>query len=409
MMTRYGRPYWLDRFPRARQPVYPRHRGELQCDVVIIGGGLAGCATAYAFAAAGIRTALVEGERIGQSGTAAGPGLIRLDPSAEFRAFQDAHGLRMARHVWQSFRRAGLDFAATLRRLGVRCELAPHDALRVAADELDEKRLRRDLQARRTAGIDSTWLTAARLRVETGIEGRGAMRSPGDGHVDPYRAAIGLAAAASARHAQVFERSPVTKVRVGRTGVEIVTDGGSLKAETVVVATGYPPTAFKPLQRHFRLIDSYCVLTPPLPSFVRRELGRGRAIVMDMEHPAHALRRTIDDRLLFTGADQPHVPARSRDKAIVQRTGQLMYELSKLYPAVSGIQPEYGWDLQMAEASDGLFCIGPHRNYPRHLFALGAGHSGSAAAFLAARVLLRHYQGHHDAADDAFGFSRILG
>ncbi len=408
-MTRYGRPYWLDRFPRARQPVYPRLRGELEFDVVIIGGGLAGCATAYAFAGAGVRTALVEGARIGQSGTAGSPGLIRLDPSIEFRSFQEAHGLRVARHVWQSFRRAGLDFAATLRRLHVRCELAPHDALRMASDDIDEKRLRRELQARRDAGVESTWLSAARLRVETGLEGRGAMRSPGDGHVDPYRAAIGLAAAAVARRAQVFERSPVTRVRAGRKGVEIVTQGGRLLAGTVVVATGYPPASFRPLQRHFRQIDSYCVLTPPLPSFVRRELGKSRAIVMDMEHPAHELRRTIDDRLLFMGADQPHVSPRAREKTIVQRTGQLMYELSKLYPAVSGIQPEYGWDLPIAEAVDGLFFVGPHRNYPRHLFALGAGHNGAAAAFLAARVLLRHHQGTHEPADDAFGFSRILG
>ena len=27
MRTRYGVPYWLDRYPKARQPSYPRHRG----------------------------------------------------------------------------------------------------------------------------------------------------------------------------------------------------------------------------------------------------------------------------------------------------------------------------------------------------------------------------------------------
>jgi glycine/D-amino acid oxidase-like deaminating enzyme len=409
MTTRYGRPYWLDRFPRARQPVYPRLRGELEFDVVVVGGGLTGCAVAYTFAAAGIRTALVEAERIGQAGTAASPGLLHLDPAVEFRTFQERHGLRAARHVWQTFRRAGLDFASTLRRLHVRCELAPHDALRVASDAIDEKRLRRELQARRQAGVEGTWITAARLKLETGLERVGAVRSPGDGHVDPYRAALGLASAATARRAQVFERSMVTRVRAGRTNVEITTEDGRLRADTVVIASGYPPPGFKPLHRHFRLTDSYCVLTPALPSFVRRELGRGRAIVVDMERPAHVLRRTIDDRLLFMGADQPRVPPRSRDKAIVQRTGQLMYELSKLYPAVSGIQPEHGWDLHLAETSDGFICAGPHRNYPRHLFALGAGHNGAAASFLSARLLLRHHQGCPEPGDEAFGFPRLLG
>ncbi len=409
MKTRYGTSYWLDRFPRARQPIYPRHRGDLETDVAVVGGGLTGCATAYVFAVAGVRTILLEGGRVGQASTGASPGLLRLEPLVEFRAFQERHGLRAARHAWQAFRRAGLDFAATLRRLHVRCELAPNDALRTAANSVDEKRLRRDLAARRDAGLEGTWLSGARLRHDTGIEGAGAARSPGDGHVDPYRAALGLAAAAAARRAKVFERSPALKVRTGRRGVEIATDGGIVRAGTVVIASGYPPAAFKPLQRHFRLFDSYCVLTPPLPSFVRRGLGRSRAIVTDMHEPAHVLRRTSDDRLLFMGADQPHVAARSRDKAIVQRTGQLMYELSKLYPAISGIQPEYGWDVAVAEAVDGLVCAGPHRNYPRHLFAFGSGHGGLGAAFLSARVLLRHHQGRPEKGDEVFGFPRLLG
>ena len=38
------------------------------------------------------------------------------------------------------------------------------------------------------------------------------------------------------------------------------------------------------------------------------------------------------------------VPPRQRDKVVVQRTGQLMYELSTMYPDISGIQPALGGD-----------------------------------------------------------------
>ena len=48
--------------------------------------------------------------------------------------------------------------------------------------------------------------------------------------------------------------------------------------------------------------------------------------------------------MLFAGADQPPVPPRARDKMLVQRSGQLMYELSTLYPAISGAMPEWAWD-----------------------------------------------------------------
>jgi glycine/D-amino acid oxidase-like deaminating enzyme len=409
MKTRYGVSYWLDRYPKARQPSCPRQRGDTSVEVAIIGGGLSGTAIAYTFAAAGVRVALLEAGRLGQGGSGSCPGLLRLEPAVPFLDLQARHGLKAARAVWQASRRAGLELASAIRRLRIRCELVPDAALRVGLDPGDARGLAREMQAMRAAGVEGTWLTAARLKRETGLEGIGAIRSAGDGYIDPYRVTLGFAQAATARKALLFERSPVTRVRAGRQGVEVHTDGGIVRAGTVVIASNYPLATFQPLRRHFALTDSYCVLTPALPSFVRREFGRSKAIVIDAHEPPHLLRRTADDRLLCLGADQPHVPPRARDKAIVNRTGQLMYELSKLYPAISGIRPEFAWDVPVAQSADGLPVIGAHRNYPRHLFACGLGHNGVGAAWLAARVLLRHHLGRPDKGDECFGFGRLLG
>ena len=409
MKTRYGVSYWLDRFPSSRQPSYPRHRGELTTQVAIMGGGLAGCAAAYVFAASGARVTLLEADRVARGGTVLFPGLLRLEPAASYLSLEKRYGRRAARHMWQTFRRAGLDFGATLRRLKIRGEFVADAAIRIAQGVDEEKALRREMQALRAAGLDGTWMTPARVRLETGLDTLGGIRSAGDGYVDPYRIAIGLAAAAAGRKAAIFERTTVRKVRTKTRGVEIETDGGIVKAETIIVATDHPPTQFAPLRRHFRCYDAYCVLTAPVPSFVRRGFGRSRAIVLDQDDPRHTLRRTSDERLLFMGADQPCVTSRSHDRVVVQRTGQLMYELSKLYPAISGIQPEYGWDVPVSLTADGYPCAGPHRNYPHHLFTMGGGHNGVAAAYLSARVLLRHYLGQAEKGDDLIGFGRFLG
>src|SRR5690348_17691792 len=42
---------------------------------------------------------------------------------------------------------------------------------------------------------------------------------------------------------------------------------------------------------------------------------------------------------------------------------------------------------------DGLPYVGPHRRYPRHLFALGYGGNGMTFGFLAARLVLEEYLG----------------
>ena len=70
-----------------------------------------------------------------------------------------------------------------------------------------------------------------------------------------------------------------------------------------------------------------------------------------------------------------------------------MYELSLMHPAISGVLPEYAWAAPRVTGRDGLMLVGPHRNFPRHLFALGLGSTGLAGAWLASRILLRHYTG----------------
>jgi glycine/D-amino acid oxidase-like deaminating enzyme len=401
--------YWLDRFPDSRRPSWPRYRGTAKTSIAIVGGGLTGSCAAYTFAMAGVPVILVEAERVGQGdGTAGGLGVLRQELDVDFHQVASIYGRRAARALWQGARRAALDFAAALRRLGVGAELTTVDSITLARMKEDERRVRRELQARKEAGVEAAWLSAATLRRETAIDGVGGIKAHGNGQIDPYRACLGLIRAAEARGAAVYERSEALRVRAGRKAVEIRTAGGTITADRVVLATGYPTNDLRALRRHMRRVSSYAVLTETMPAAVRREVGRRSAMLRDTEQPAHALRWMRDDRVLFGGGDQPELKGRARDRAIVQRTGQLMYELSLIYPAISGLQPTHGWDATTIQSVDGLPYLGPHRNFPRHLFAYGLGRDGLAFSWLAARLFLRHYANEPDRHDHLFGFGRIL-
>jgi glycine/D-amino acid oxidase-like deaminating enzyme len=142
---------------------------------------------------------------------------------------------------------------------------------------------------------------------------------------------------------------------------------------------------------------------------IRQLLGRRQSVVRDWSEPSHVVRWVDDERLLVSGADVLTPPVRLRDRLAVQRTGQLMYELSTLYPDISGILPAYGWDAPYARTSDGLPYIGPHRNFPHHLFAFGDSSHGITGAYLASRMLLRHYLDELESADRHFEFTRHVG
>jgi glycine/D-amino acid oxidase-like deaminating enzyme len=323
-----------------------------------------------------------------------------------FVTVEKALGLRAARHAFQSWRRAALDFASLLRRLDVKCRLQECGSVNVALSPEQATRLQRDHKARRAAGLDMPLLNTRAIASEFALDGTAALRSRAGAILDPYRACIGLAAAASDRGALLFESSPVRAVTFNRKNAQVITDAGAIRTDRVVVATGRPTALFKSLARHFWFRTTYHALTEPVSARIRQRLGERAAVVRDMAAPPHIFRWLDDERLLVGGADGELPLARLRDKTIVQRTGQLMYELSTLYPDISGIQPEYGWAADYASTAEGLPYLGAHRNFPHHLFAFGDSSRSVTGAYLASRVFLRQHSGEMDPADEAFGFNR---
>jgi glycine/D-amino acid oxidase-like deaminating enzyme len=400
-------PYWYDRFPRSRRPAFPRQRNTHVTRVAIVGGGLTGCSCAYAFASAGIPVVLLEADEIGSAATAAAPGVVREDFDTPFSAATAQYGLRTTRPLWEGIGRASRELAAVLRRRRVQCQLIPQDLLTVAGAGEATRQLRREHDARRQAGIAGTWMTASRVLSEAALPVGGAIKT----HafvIDPYRACLGLAAHAVENGAAIFERSEARRIHVRPRYIEIATASGAVHADAVVVAGASGIPDLRPLKRHVRPRHAYAVVTEPLPAAIRRETGRRTSVLMDDAAPPHLVRWLADDRVLITGADQDPPAPRAQEAALVQRAGQLMYELSLLYPAISGLRAEWAWSYAFEDAADGLPYIGPHRNFPRHLFALGLGRHGAGASWLAGRVLLRHFAGKPAKGDDHFGFPRIL-
>jgi len=406
MRTRYGISPWIDLTPRSRVPDYSRLRGAHTSDVVIVGAGLTGCATAYACALAGIKAIVIEADRVGRGSSGRSAGLLLPDPGPPFREVEQAHGLRVARAAFESWRRASLEAVALLRRLNIKCGLEPVTPLIVAGRE-DDRMLRREFDARSKAGVGGTWLTRKLLGNLTALEAPAAIRMRDAFSLDPYRACLGLSAAAASRGAVIFERSRVKKVNVARRHVDVIADGGQVRASTVIVTTGTATLEFRQLRRHFKRRESYLVLTEPVPAAIRKQIGSRDTTFGDTRRPHHRVRFTADDRIIVGGATQDETPERKRPSILVQRTGQLMYELLTMFPAISGLMPAYGWELISGETADGLMYIGPHRNYPRHLFALGGGGDSVTGAILAARILVRALQDAAEKEDVLWAFTRL--
>jgi glycine/D-amino acid oxidase-like deaminating enzyme len=326
------------------------------------------------------------------------------EPGPPFRTLVEQHGLRAARATFELWRRGVLDGAALLRRLKVKCDLESRETL-IAAASHEERDLRREHDARRDAGLDLAWLPRKQLLARMKLDVAGGLKVRDAFSLDPYRAAIGIARAAVEAGASLHERSIVKKVTFTRKHADVLADGGRIRTTRVIVATGGLTDLYKPLRRHLEDRETYVVLTARMPAALRKQLGDPQIVIRDLETPATQL-SVVGDRLLVCGGDQHAAPPRTRDAVLVQRTGQLMYEALKKYPAISGLQPEYSWESPYGMAADGLMYIGAHRNYPHHLFAVGGGSASVTGSFVAGRMLLRAVQGEPAKADGALGWNR---
>ena len=80
----------------------------------------------------------------------------------------------------------------------------------------------------------------------------------------------------------------------------------------------------------------------PVPAKIRKQLlPAGIPCGTPIRHPTGFVgRRTI--ACWWPARIRLKTPPRNRPAVLVQRTGQLMYELLTMYPAISGLRPEWG-------------------------------------------------------------------
>ena len=403
---RLGTPFWVDKseVPAAR---FPALRRQISADLAVVGGGITGAAIAWRFARAGVRVALLDGARAGRGSTAASTALLMQEPDTDYAELADRYGETRTRRIWQLSRIATREMVRTIRQLDITCGLARRDSVYYAPDADGAARLEREHRRRRAAGFGGRWLDGLQLEEETGIDAAAAIRTRGNAQVDPYAACAGFMHAAARRGALIFERSAVHRIAVSRDHVTAITGRGSVRADRVIVATGYATPYFKPLLGRFTMRNTYVVVTRPLTASERRRLGLGAVMLWDTDRPYYYARWTSDHRLMLGGADRPQVKGSRRDRGLREGAKRVRDHFTSLYPMLADIKDEYAWEGLFAQTPDGLPCIGPHRRYPRHLFALGYGGNGMTFGFLASRLLLDWYLGKQTADHDLFAFGRL--
>jgi glycine/D-amino acid oxidase-like deaminating enzyme len=199
----------------------------------------------------------------------------------------------------------------------------------------------------------------------------------------------------------------VVATHASRRDVIVRTKRASVRADRVIVATGYATPYFKPLEARFRMLNTYVIVTRPLAANERRRIGLHRVMLWDAGRPYYYARWTDDQRLMLGGGDRPKVSEAERPAALEAGARDVRDHFVGMYPSLAEVPIEFRWEGLFATTPDGLPYVGPHRRYPRHLFALGYGGNGMTLGFLASKLLLEWWRDRRSSPDQAlFAFSR---
>jgi glycine/D-amino acid oxidase-like deaminating enzyme len=198
-------------------------------DVVVIGGGVIGCAVAYYLARRGARVTVVERSHIGNGSSAANTGSINMATKKPGAAL--ALGMASQRL-----------YGGLAQELGRDLEYTVTGKLIVAESETEHAYIEELCAGQRAAGAPVEMVSAARCReLNNLLEGRvlAGLYCPTDAQANPFLVTEAYADAARNRGVRIMTGTEVCGIEIAANRVTSVkTSGGTLQTDWIVNAAG---------------------------------------------------------------------------------------------------------------------------------------------------------------------------
>ena len=379
--------FWLDRpdAPPARKPL----RGDLTCDLAVIGGGFTGLWSALLAKQAnpGRSVVVVEGNRVGWAASGRNGGFC--DASLTHGA---ANGRERFGDEFATLQRLGEQNLTAIQtavgELGIDCGFERTGTLEVATEEYQV------VELREAAELDgSTFLDAAAVRAEVNSPTylAGAWDAERTALVDPARLAWGLAAACERIGVRIVERTPATGLAGDADGVTVKTAEGVLRARKVALGTNAFPSLIRRLRPYIVPVYDYVLVTEPLSGEQLAAVGwRNRQGVGDVSNQFHYYRLTADNRILWGGYDAIYHFGRHVRMTYDQRPAtfvKLAEHFFATFPQLEGIGFSHRWGGAI-DASTRFCAFFGTAHHGRVAYSLGYTGLGVGACRFGARVML---------------------
>lgn len=330
-------------------------------DVIVVGGGIMGAATAFFLRRRGKSVALIERGLIGQQASGTNFGNVRR----QGRFLPQLPLANRSREIWGRFNEL----------IGEDAEFIASGHLRITYDDAMTERIEAYARDARPYGLDLTIIGGNALRERfpfLGPEVRAGSYAPHDGHANPRLAAPAFGRAARREGAAVFERTEI--VAVERDGGEFrveATDGRIFRAPQLMIAAGAwgnrLSTQFGepvPLVTH----GPQMAVTEPVPYELEPVLG---VSTTKLEETVY-LRQVKRGNIVFGGASRGPASAETMRATVKPENTLLQFEqITRIVPALNRLNIIRVWSGIESYLPDDIPIMGPSARVDGLYYAFG--------------------------------------
>lgn len=198
--------------------------GDIRTEAAVIGGGMAGILIAYELERAGVKTTVLEAERIGSGQTKNTTAKITFQHGMFCNTFIEKKGMETAEKYVRANQAAVEEYRKIIKEEEIDCELEEQDSYAYSSDE---EKLRQEVEAATSLGISASF----QKQIEIPVPCAGAVKFEHQAQFHPMKFLKALS-----ENLTVYENTPVKEVE----GTLIRTPCGSVKAEKVIFASHFP-------------------------------------------------------------------------------------------------------------------------------------------------------------------------
>jgi gamma-glutamylputrescine oxidase len=359
---------------------YPALEGGLAVETLVIGGGLAGCATALDLAEHGHKVALVEARRIGWGASGRNGGFVSDGFPGGYPALVERVGLEQARELHKLARMGNRLLRERIERYAIACGPIQDGALR--CNMAGQSKSLAEFCEFMARNFDTQYAHWPRERVREALttdQYADALFNPNTYAVQPLDMTCGLARACAEQGGQVFEGTPVVSLASHGARKEVRTTKGRIRADRLVITCGgYVEGLHKTISHATVPIATFVMVTEPLGEQLKKAIRVPYAI-SDIKIATNYYRPLADTRLLWGG----RVLAWERPPAELARA--LKRDMVSFYPDLAEARIEVAWGGMMPFTRHKLPVIGEIE--PGVWYATGFGGLGLALTTTAGRLI----------------------